>query len=133
MLRHFYCSLLATLMWLASCTTSEPPKAPVTLVAMMRDQEAQTKQIRQHLLDGDTLLNAFTLPHDFKEGIPSAPDKNAEPFPELSDAFKQAYQEMIQQPGKVTRYNVMIQSCIDCHQQFCPGPLRQIKALQINP
>jgi len=28
---------------------------------------------------------------------------------------------------------VMIKSCIDCHQQFCPGPLRQIKALRINP
>jgi hypothetical protein len=119
---------------LLSCNaSSDPQQAPVALIAMMRDQEAQTKQIRKRLLEGDSLLSDLTLLHDFKEGMPSAPDKNAEPFPELSDAFKQAYQEMIQQPGKITRYNVMINSCVDCHEQFCPGPLRQIKALQIQP
>lgn len=119
---------------LLSCkASSDPQQTPVALIAMMRDQEAQTKQIRQRLLEGDSLLSDLSLLHDFKEGVASAPDKNAEPFPELSDAFKQAYQEMIQQPGKITRYNRMINSCVDCHEQFCPGPLRQIKALQIKP
>ena len=133
MIRLCFLSVLGSMGFLSCSAISEREAPSVSLISMMRHQEAETKQLRQRLLEGDSLLSDLTLRYDFKEGTPSSPDKKADKFPALSDAFKQAYQEMIQQPGKITRYNVMISSCVDCHEQFCPGPLRQIKALHIKP
>lgn len=115
-----------------SAPDSQPEEATVTLVQMMRAQEADVKVLRQRIMDGDTLLNNLVLIHDFTEGEPSSPDKNDRNFPELSAAFVEAYNSLTVKPGKVNQFNTMITSCIDCHEQFCPGPIRQIKNLRIE-
>ena len=113
--------------------TDDEPAAPLTLVAMMRIQEADVKQIRERIIGGDTLLAGIGLKHDFLEGTPSAPDKNDRNFPELSAAFVEAFNELKTSPAKREHFNLMIASCVDCHEQFCPGPIRQIKKLHIEP
>jgi len=115
-----------------STPESQPEEASVTLVQMMRAQEADVKVLRQRIMDGDTLLNDLVLIHDFTEGEPSSPDKNDGNFPELSAAFVEAYNSLTVKPRKVDQFNNMITSCVDCHEQFCPGPIRQIKNLRIE-
>lgn len=112
--------------------TEAEPDTDLTLVAMMRDQEADVLSLRQRIIDGDTLLAGIHLKHDFLEGAPSSPDKNDRNFPELSAAFVEAFNELKTNPAKTEQFNLMITSCVDCHEQFCPGPIRQIKKLQIE-
>jgi hypothetical protein len=112
--------------------TGAEPDTSLTLVAMMRVQEADVLSLRQRIVDGDTLLADIHLKHDFLEGTPSSPDKNDRNFPELSAAFVEAFNELKSTPAKTEQFNLMIASCIDCHEQFCPGPIRQIKKLQIE-
>ena len=112
--------------------TEAEPETNLTLVAMMRVQEADVLTLRQRILDGDTLLAGIHLQHDFLKGTPSSPDKNDRNFPELSAAFVEAFNELKTNPAKTEQFNLMIASCVDCHEQFCPGPIRQIKKLQID-
>lgn len=44
----------------------------------------------------------------------------------------QAFNELKTNPAKMVQFNMMIASYIDYHKQFCPGPIRQIKKLQID-
>ena len=34
--------------------------------------------------------------------------------------------------NKVEDFNILVNRCIDCHQSFCPGPIKRIKKLKIN-
>ena len=34
--------------------------------------------------------------------------------------------------NQVEEFNQLVNRCIDCHQSFCPGPIRRIKKLKIN-
>jgi hypothetical protein len=113
---------------------TEPEPAPITLVAMMQDIQNDASQLRERILQGDTLFTELKLAHDFTKGIPSSPDKNDRNFSELSDAFKLAYASIAtQEQPKKEAFNLMISSCLDCHTTFCPGPIRQIKRLYITP
>jgi len=113
---------------------TEPRPAAVTLVAMMQDIQQDVGQLRERILQGDTLFTELEVPHDFTKGIPSSPDKNDRNFSELSDAFELAYASIAkQEQPKKEAFNLMISSCLDCHTTFCPGPIRQIKRLYITP
>jgi len=132
MLRIVGIIAVAFLMSYCGTRTEAEPEANLTLVAMMRIQEADVLALRQRIIDGDTLLAGIHLKHDFLEGTPTSPDKNDRNFPELSAAFVEAFNELKTNPAKTEQFNLMIASCVDCHEQFCPGPIRQIKKLQIE-
>tara|TARA_B110000091_G_C13683990_1_gene419138 strand:- start:395 stop:685 length:291 start_codon:yes stop_codon:yes gene_type:complete len=34
--------------------------------------------------------------------------------------------------NQVEEFNRLVSRCIDCHQSFCPGPIRRIKKLRID-
>ena len=54
-------------------------------------------------------------------------------FTSFADYYIFTVKELINsEEDKTSLYNNMIQACISCHEQICPGPVKRIKKLRIK-
>jgi cytochrome c556 len=104
------------------------------LALLMRDMYQDAEQMKADLQNGK-------LPVDFREkfkaihsAIPTEPLSNKPAF----DAMAQGYlaemdsiYSFTDATKRVEKFNLMVQNCVTCHQQYCPGPIKRIKKLII--
>ena len=124
-------------------TESTPEREPSVmyeaseLAGLMRAMHEQSKSWKSTLLsDNGEELN-FEFPdyylnmHEAEATNPKEINENyhakAEVFLENTKYFVQAEQE-----NRIAKYNLMIASCIDCHNDFCRGPIQKISKLVIE-
>lgn len=101
------------------------------LMRQMHDRAAEMKQ----LVEQGKQLGSF--PEEFKNlntAVPTDSTTKKSSF----DAFAQNYLSALQsvyhsEEGMVTsKYNEMVNACLSCHSDHCPGPVPKIKKLVIN-
>ncbi|TAD95492.1 MAG: hypothetical protein EAZ97_15400 [Bacteroidetes bacterium] len=95
--------------------------------------------MREMYTDTETLKKAIenkTLPPDFREkfkkihsAIPTDPKVKTESFAQLSNNFLNNLDQLYTSSNRVEGLETLIGSCIACHQNFCPGPIKRIKKL----
>lgn len=117
---------------------TKPKKAKYTdseLTLFMRSMETEAKQWRAQIIDGQQLelpkglLDSITISEPTPDKIRDKEkfDAHATFFQQHIDSLKLAPQESLPE-----RYNLMVTACVDCHQSFCPGPIKRIKKLYIQ-
>ncbi len=112
---------------------TNPPDSELTLY--MRHLEKQAQTWRTNVLEGknvewnELLIDSmFTaVPTDGKIG-------NSLLFEKLGIAFKTKVQglSLANSTDLSSHYNLMITACVNCHRNFCPGPIKRIEKLRIN-
>lgn len=107
---------------------------PFTLEQMMRIREAEMTAVRYRILGGDTLLADLQIPDSFSKGTLNDYTRTLvdDNFHVMADEFVTHYTNLIEETDKVKHFNLVINTCYTCHETYCPGPLRQIKALLIE-
>jgi hypothetical protein len=118
-------------------TNPLPPASTAHVVSplaqLMRDMTAFADSTKQHLLRGEDLL---PYPESFKTMT------TAEPTPGMVDhrtfdPFAFSYLHQLDSLYKVVpaqrqqAYDELVQYCVACHGQVCPGPLVRIKKLRM--
>lgn len=106
------------------------------LALLMRSLETQLKQLGAQLdagiLPADSLSDYSKL-HTAKA---TNPKEINEIYHGMADVFIAKAKEMNAQKEvelfKI-HYNILVNSCISCHQVYCNGPIERISKLQINP
>lgn len=128
----------------AYCSTRPGDEAPAasevalvsnpTIEQMMRVREAEMKAIRDRIAIGDTVFTDIDTPASFSEGALTEHTRGLvdDQFHQMADTFNTHFEALIQEAGKVRNFNVVVNTCYSCHEMYCPGPLRQIKALLIE-
>ena len=59
--------------------------------------------------------------------------RNNDWFDPMTDQYIFSVKDLFNNPGDQTKqYNTIIQSCINCHNQVCQGPIKRIKKLKIK-
>lgn len=104
------------------------------LAKTMRDLYNQLKITRDSLRDGYSVSTSLIAE---VEGIhtdtPTEADKTDETYHAYADLFISAYKTFeVDTSGQVAAYNAMIETCVACHQQKCPGPVKTIKKLRVK-
>jgi hypothetical protein len=126
-----------------SCSNTEQPntsgnKRPINpngdseLALLMRDMFTESDSLKQLVLDGKQ-LSALKKYQDIHSAIPTDPDASGPVF----EAFATAYIESIKaleasDSTTVFNFNNMVDQCMNCHTEFCPGPKKRIKKLYIR-
>lgn len=114
---------------LFSCTAQVLEKQ--TLSELMRERTNQMQDIRSILVAGeipDTAELSFTA---FKEGEPSRDALRDPGVVGQMMGFDAFYAQFMQNPTP-QNYQIVVQSCISCHERLCPGPLRLIRGLALE-
>lgn len=95
-----------------------------TKVKAWRDSVAQGSTVAYHPELLDTMFTA--IPTDGKIG-------DSVLFASLGNMFKQEVQALsTANPQDMSNhYNLMVTACINCHRNFCPGPIKRIEKLRL--
>ncbi len=102
------------------------------LALLMRDMFDESDSLKQLVLAGQQLTGL----RRFKE-IHSAIPTDSEVTGPVFEAFAKNYIESIKaleesDSLKVFNFNNMVDQCVNCHTEFCPGPKKRIKQLYIR-
>lgn len=104
------------------------------LALLMRKMYDEMKLAQDSLLSGYTVrasfLDEFRRIHD---ATPTEPEKIDTNYHRMAAAFLDNYAIFEQtHENQINAFNIMIQNCLVCHQQKCPGPVKAINKLRIR-
>jgi hypothetical protein len=107
---------------------------PSELASLMQAMYDENKNWKEEILKGN-------IPKDFPEKyktIHSAESTNENAGSEFYNGMASSYIKTIEELTNATpenvkeKYNIMVNVCVQCHLQVCPGPVVRIKKLLIN-
>lgn len=107
---------------------------PSELASLMQDMYEDNQDWKEEILKGN-------IPKDFPEKyktIHSAVSTNENAGSEFYNGMASSYIQAIEdltnaKPENVKeKYNIMVNVCVQCHLQVCPGPVVRIKKLLIK-
>ena len=108
------------------------PNGDSELALLMREMFEEGERIKQQIENGETPtgLRKFETIHT---AIPTDSDASGPVF----ESFASSYLESIKtlessDSASVFKFNQMVDQCMNCHTEFCPGPKRRIKKLYIS-
>jgi hypothetical protein len=115
------------------CAPIKDPNNAKPMALMMRQMASNADSMRAQLLRGETLDSTRYPFIRFYLVEPTDPNVLQPSFYENARLFQEAYSNLFKNPTKQTQYyNLMIQKCVNCHEQYCSGPLKKIKKLPIT-
>jgi len=102
---------------------------------LMRKMYDEMKLVKDSLDEGLTVKTDFY--EEFKRiqtAHATEPEKIDETYKAMADAFLSNYASFEQtSQNQAEAFNIMLQNCLVCHQQKCPGPVKAINKLKIKP
>jgi hypothetical protein len=108
------------------------PNGDSELALLMREMFADGERIKAQVERGEqpTGLRDFAAIH---AAIPTDSTVKGPVF----TAFAEAYLESVRQleasdSSSVFRFNRMVDQCMNCHSEFCPGPKKRIRKLYLK-
>lgn len=99
--------------------------------------------MRQMYEDGEKIKLAVLnkqLPEDFRAkfknihtATPTDESVKGEVFDSSAKAFLATLDKFYaEKENQVENFNLVVNACVACHQNYCPGPIKKIKKLTIN-
>ncbi len=119
----------------AECTSPEAdvnPNKSSDLAKLMREMAEYTEKIKPAVENGSF---AGSLPQQFravKTATPTDDQIKGASFDEFADAFLNNLETLHSDNNNLKEnYNVLVGTCISCHESSCPGPIRRIEKMKI--
>ena len=109
------------------------PNKDSELAILMRDVVENTEKVKNQIVNGEE-IDFFIEFEKLHTAVPTDSEvRDDGQFTSFANNYIFTVKKLINTNGdKKELYNTMIQSCVNCHQQICPGPVKRIKKLRIK-
>jgi hypothetical protein len=145
MKKFFPLIFIAILVLLMSCfiscseTTKESPaQMPLNpngdseLALLMRQMATESDSIRAAVLRGDS-HPVWTRLQDLHSAAPTDPTVTGPVFEGFANAFITSVKNFENSDSlRLKHFNAVVDGCMQCHQEFCPGPMKRIAKLYVT-
>jgi hypothetical protein len=125
-------ALITCIVIVLSSSTFQASESPLS--KLMREMAGDMKKLRASTIEGKVYTKWGKSYDKINTAKPSADSKKGEHFEEYSTVFLNQV-ERTKQAKTATEikpaYNLLVQSCIRCHETYCPGPITMLKKLAI--
>jgi hypothetical protein len=101
----------------------------------MRHLEKQAQAWRDTVANGGTVaLQPEVLDSLFTATPTDGKIKDSVLFTNLGNLFKQDVMKLSTSAPQdlSSHYNLMVTACVNCHRNFCPGPIKRIEKLRLS-
>lgn len=128
------------LMFIFSCQKKEAEKstqavlypnedAPMAL--LMREMFLDMEEIRFSVENKEALKSYLEKHTDILNAIPTNPKVKTEQFQLMGNAYLESLMilEKSSEELLIDNYQAVVNTCLGCHQQYCPGPIQRINKL----
>lgn len=104
------------------------------LARLMRDMWEENMKVRESLLAGEMKVELSVNYHELKTAKPTDSSDLTPLFYSMSDHYAGLAGQFNRAPAeiKVKRFNAVVDGCVDCHKNFCIGPLQKIRKQYIS-
>ncbi|MFY8022387.1 MAG: hypothetical protein ACOVP1_14370 [Bacteroidia bacterium] len=116
----------------ASCSTETimDPNHAKPMALMMREMVKNADRMKTKLSNGEPLDSASFPFLRFYLVEPTDPNVLEPEFFERARLFQEAYKAVFTHPTEQKKYyNLMVNRCIKCHENYCSGPIKRINKL----
>tara|TARA_B100000809_G_C15125240_1_gene525970 strand:+ start:756 stop:1220 length:465 start_codon:yes stop_codon:yes gene_type:complete len=115
--------------------SSDTPNKDSELALLMRKMYLDADSIKQLIVNNtgtisDGFIAELETVHIAKATDPDVKTAEFDAFNKSLVNQAKAIQENPE--NQVEEFNKLVSRCIDCHQSFCPGPIKRIKKLRID-
>lgn len=100
------------------------------LALEMKLIEKELKLIKKQLESGETVNDWVFEPTDFIDAEATDPSVKDSDFTSYTMSFHQAGKDFQKNKTK-NNFELIINACVSCHNQFCTGPIKRIKKLHL--
>jgi hypothetical protein len=125
----------------AACSSEQVQEQPVVkkkpvdeakpMALMMRAIYEQSRDMKTRLEAGEALDASFYRFMEFHKLEPTDSTVLVSVFYEHNENFKQAFEDLLRSSNRES-YNAMLTQCVNCHSDFCPGPIKRINKLRFD-
>lgn len=108
------------------------PNGDSELALLMREMFTESDSLRNLVLEAKELsgLRKFETIHS---AVATDPSVRGPVFDAFSDAYINSIKKLEKaDTSTVFNFNRMVDQCMNCHTEFCPGPRKRIKKLYIR-
>lgn len=108
------------------------PNGDSELALLMREMFDEGDRVKQQIIAGKapTGLKKFEAIHS---AIPTDANASGPVFESFATSYIEAIKALeASDSASVFNFNTMVDQCMNCHTEFCPGPKRRIKKLYIS-
>jgi hypothetical protein len=110
------------------------PNGDSELALLMRDMHEDGLHTRQLILEGKE-PEVRVKYHQLQSAKATEPEKAASQAYKSFAAYYEATVKSLLESNEANRaesYQTMVDACMSCHQELCPGPMRKIKRLYLS-
>ena len=130
--------LMVCTLSLPSCSNTEAkplnPNGDSELALVMRHMHDNGMEVKQQLINGEKPELKYECSKLYTAKA-TEPDKVASPIYEgYAKSFEESVRTFDQEfnADKIGSYQRMVDACMNCHQEVCPGPMRKIKKMYLS-
>jgi hypothetical protein len=132
--------LIITVLLVFSCNQPQPvetkrpinPNGDSELALLMRDMFDESDSLKQLVIEGKELTGLRKY-QDIHSAIPTDPAVTGPVFEAFANAYINSIKKLeASDSSSVSKFNKMVDQCMNCHTEFCPGPKKRIKQLYIR-
>lgn len=104
------------------------------MALLMREMHADLEGLKNAILDNEAFQDFSTNHKNLKSAKATDPKVQTDVFYGMVEAYLSSLAELEGEEGLELKgkYNSVVNNCISCHKQFCPGPIKLIQKLQID-
>jgi septation ring formation regulator EzrA len=103
-----------------------------SMIQVMYQMEREAKALRKLIMEKQIVPARVDSIMDMRYSTPTDPDEITEGFRIMAEENLKRRAMIFTAGNAKSVFNKYVKSCITCHQQHCPGPIRRISNLYIE-
>lgn len=124
-----------------SCTTKETkqeqntryPNEDAPLALLMRAMFEDMEEIKDAVEKGNSIKSYLSKHRELLTARPTNPNVKTVTFELMGNAYLESLDlmEKSSEEELISNYKMLVETCLACHQQYCPGPIKRINLLNL--
>lgn len=110
---------------------SQYPNEDAALALLMREMFTDMEEMKQTIESGEEIKSYLEKHAELLQAEPTNPRVKTATFELMGSAYLESLKILEESPKALLQDNfkMVIQTCLGCHQQYCPGPIKRINLL----
>ncbi|UJP63551.1 hypothetical protein [Mongoliitalea daihaiensis] len=109
------------------------PNEDAPLALLMRSMFEDMEEIKHAVEKGEAIKGYVAQHQELLTARPTNPAVKTATFELMGKAYLESlkYMENSSQEELISNYKMLVETCLACHQQYCPGPIKRINLLNL--
>jgi hypothetical protein len=110
------------------------PNQDAPLALLMREMYLDMEEIRETVANKESIKSYLDKHRELLTALPTDPQVKDATFQMMGNAYLNSLESLENSSQELLgeNYMTLVNTCLGCHQQYCPGPIKRINKLIVE-